>query len=421
MKRIFIPAFVAAGLLNATYAQTEQPTSSLQTENSLTAFNPAISVIIDGLYYAENSKEGMSHTKEEMSGFGHAHSGEEEHDHGLEEGFNLRHLELQFSAEVDNYFKAAAIIAVSEDGAEVEVAEVETTGLPWGLQAKGGKFFSDFGYINAQHSHQWDFSDQPLIYELTLGEHGLNEIGAQLSWLAPTPFYLLFGGEIFQGGNEKMFAEVDADELPSPDGPGLGVGWVKFGPNLSGNHACQFGLFGATGRDQEEHDGDGDGDADHWLDGWSSFVGVDAVYKYYGGKSYGQGDWIVQAEYLYRTVDLTVEQHDLNPSLVGNDKVNKQDGFYAQTTYGFLPRWRGGLRLDMVGLTNSEELPDGTDSDFGDSWRTSAMVDFSPSEFSRIRFQVSNGDYETEDGTQNVWEGFLQLTVSLGAHGAHTF
>lgn len=421
MKRIFMPAFVAAGLLNATFAQTEQPTVSLQTENSLTAFNPAVSVIIDSLYYAESSKEGMSHTKEEMSGFGHSHAEEEEHDHGFEEGFNLRHLELQFSAEVDHYFKASAIAAISEEGAEMEVAEIETTGLPWGLQAKAGKFFSNFGYINAQHSHAWDFSDQPLIYELTLGEHGLNEKGAQLSWLAPTPFYLLFGAEVFQGENEKMFATVEADELPASDGPGLGVGWVKFAPNLSGNHACQFGLFGASGRHQEEHDGDEDGVADHWLDGRSSFWGADAVYKYDAGKSYGQGDWTVQAEYLYRVVDLTVEQHDLSPAVVGNDKVNKQDGFYTQVAYGFMPRWRGGLRLDMVGLTNSEEVPSGLESDYGESWRTSAMVDFSPSEFSRIRFQASNGDYETEDGTQNVWDAFVQLTVSLGAHGAHTF
>jgi hypothetical protein len=327
MKPVIIPALAAAGLLSAAYAQTEQPTLSSRPDNSLTAFNPAVSVIIDTLYYAESSKEGMSHTKEEMSGFGHAHGGEEEHDHGFEEGFNLRHLELQFSAEIDSYLKAMAIAAISEDGAEMEVAEIETTGLPWGLQVKAGKFYSDFGYINAQHAHAWDFSDQPLIYELTLGEHGLNEKGAQLSWLAPTPFYLLFGAEVFQGENEKMFVAVETDELPSSDGPGLGVGWVKFAPNLSGNHACQLGLFAATGRHQEEHDGDEDGTADHWLDGRSSFWGADAVYKYDAGKAYGQGDWVVQAEYLYRTVDLTVEQHDLNAALAGSDKVNTQDGF----------------------------------------------------------------------------------------------
>ncbi|MBN2161445.1 MAG: hypothetical protein JXR25_05730 [Pontiellaceae bacterium] len=411
MKSFIVPALAATGLFANTYAD----------DTSLTAFNPAVSVIVDTVYYGENSSEGMSHLKEEMSGFGHVHADGEEHHHGFEEGFNMRHLELQFSAEVDSYFKASAIAAISEDGAEMETAEIETTCLPWGLQARAGKFFSDFGYINARHSHEWDFTDQPLIYELALGSHGLNEKGAQLSWLAPTPFYLLLGAEVFQGENEKLFTAVETDELPAHDGPGLGVGWIKFSPTLPGNHACQMGLFGAAGRHQEEHDGNGDGTADHWLDGYNAFWGGDAVYKYNSSRPYGQGDLTVQAEYLFRRTDLTVEQHDLLPALVGSDKVNEQDGFYLQGTYGFMPRWRGGLRLDMVGLTNSEQAPDGTDSSYGESWRSSAMVDFSPSEFSRIRFQVSNGDYETEDGTQNVWEGFIQLVVSLGAHGAHKF
>jgi len=60
--------------------------------------------------------------------------------------------------------------------------------------------------------------------------------------------------------------------------------------------------------------------------------------------------------------------------------------------------------------------------EFGDSWRASAMVDFRPSEFSQVRFQVSNGDYDLGDeGVENVWEAFVQLTFSLGAHGAHKF
>ena len=421
MKRFLMPAFAAAGLLAATYANTEQPDLSSNQSSSLKAFNPAVSVIVDTLFYAEDSKEGMAHTKEGMAGFGHAHHGGEEHHHGYENGFNLRHLELQFSAEVDNYFKASAIAAVSEDCAEIETAEIETTCLPGGFQAKAGKFFSDFGYINARHSHEWDFTDQPLIYELAFGSHGLNEKGAQVSWLAPTPFYLLAGAEALQGENEKMFSDIGSEELPSHNGPRLGIGWLKIAPNLPGNHACQLGLFGATGKQQEAHDGNGDETMDHWLDGDSTFWGGDVVYKYDSTRSYGQGDLTVQAEYFARKVDLTVEQHDLNPALVGNSKVNEQDGFYAQAVYGFLPRWRGGLRFDMVGLTNSEETPDGGSFKYGDSYRTSAMVDFTPSEFSRIRFQVGNGDYETATGTENVWEGFVQLMVSLGAHGAHKF
>lgn len=291
--------------------------------------------------------------------------------------------------------------------------------MPWGLKLRGGKFYSDFGYINAQHAHQWDFTDQPLIYNLTLGEHGLNEKGLQLSWLAPTPFYFLAGIEAFQGENEKMFSYHGEKPLPTHDGPRVSVGWVKLGPNLSGAHALQFGVFAATGKHQEEHDGDENGVADHWLDGDSSFWGGDVVYKYNAPRPYGQGDIVLQAEYFYRKKDLTLVAHDLAPGYVGKKRVDEQDGYYVQAIYGFLPRWRAGVRWEKVGLTNESELPNGTRENFDDSYRISAMVDFTPSEFSRIRLQTNYGSYQTEDGAEDVTEVFVQWMVSIGAHGAH--
>ena len=136
--------------------------------------NPDVSAIVDMFYTNDDTKEGMGHVKEEIAGFTETPGIVEEHEHahGTEEGFNLRHLELQFSAAVDPYFKGSAIAAVDMEGAELETAEVETTSLPWGLTVKGGKFYSNFGYINSKHAHQWDFTDQTLVYELLLGEHG---------------------------------------------------------------------------------------------------------------------------------------------------------------------------------------------------------------------------------------------------------
>jgi hypothetical protein len=330
-------------------------------------------------------------------------------------------LELQFSADVDPYFKGAAIAAIDLDGAEMETAEIETTCLPWGLKLRGGKFYSDFGYINAQHAHQWDFTDQPLIYKLCLGDHGLNDKGLQFSWLAPTPFYLLAGVEAFQGDNENMFAYHGEEPLPTHDGPRVGVGWLKIGPTLPGNHALQFGAFAATGKHQEEHDGDADGTADHWLDGDSTFWGGDIVYKYNAPKPHGQGDVIVQAEYFSRKKDLELVAHDLAPQFVGNSRVDEQNGYYAQAVYGFLPRWRAGVRWEQVGLTNDSELPNGTAQSFGASDRAGGMLDFTPSEFSRIRLQANRGSYETVEGTEDVTEVYVQWMVSLGAHGAHKF
>ena len=418
-----LPSLAAVLCIPQVLAQ-EPSTGKTGLPSMIQSMNPDLSAIVDMYYYDENSDEGMGHIAGEIAGFGHSHAEgeEEEHHHGSDNGFNLRHLELQVSAEVDPYFKASAIAAIDLESAELEEAVMETTSLPYGLKIKGGKFFSDFGYINAQHSHSWDFTDQPLIYQLALGAHGLNDKGLQLSWLAPTPFYLMAGAEAFQGdGEAPLFSYVGEEPLPTRDGPRIGVGWLKIGPNLPGNHGLQFGLFAATGKHQEAHDGNEDGEEDHWLDGDSSFWGADAVYKYNASQAYGQGDVIVQAEYFSLKKDMNLIAHDLAPQLVGNSRVDEQDGYYVQMTYGFLPRWRAGLRWEQVGLTNQSELPNGSTEEFDSSNRASAMVDFTPSEFSRIRLQANQGSYETEEGREEVTEFFVQWMVALGAHGAHAF
>ena len=84
-------------------------------------------------------------------------------------------------------------------------------------------------------------------------------------------------------------------------------------------------------------------------------------------------------------------------------------------------RWRAGLRWDRVGLTNSSRLPNGTKLDFDETDRLSAMVDFSPTEFSRLRLQVSRGDYALGGRHKDEWQLFFQLIISLGKHGAHKF
>ena len=427
MTCAFCAGPLLAALLAASAAAAQPETNAVAEssapQRSFQSFNPDVAAIVDMFYHHDDSEEGISHVAEEIAGFGHHHAeAGEEHHHGPDEGINLRHLELQFSAEVDPYFKGSAIAAIDLESAELEEAVIETTCLPFGLKVKGGKFFSDFGYINAQHSHQWDFTDQPLIYQLALGAHGLNDKGLQVSWLAPTPFYLLAGVEAFQGDSEApLFAYIGEEPLPTHDGPRTGVGWLKIGPNLPGNHALQFGLFGATGTDQEAHDGDGDGAEDQWLDGDSSFWGADAVYKYNAPHPHGQGDFVAQAECFSLRKDLGLVAHDLAPELVGSRRVDDRDGYYVQATYGFLPRWRLGARWEQVGLTNESELPDGETEEFGTSDRASAMLDFTPSEFSRIRLQANQGSYETEEGTEDVTEVYVQWMVSLGAHGAHKF
>ena len=53
-----------------------------------------------------------------------------------------------------------------------------------------------------------------------------------------------------------------------------------------------------------------------------------------------------------------------------------------------------------------------------DPTRQSAMVDWSPSEFSRLRLQVARDKSRSGESDNQVW---LQYVMSLGAHGAHKF
>jgi hypothetical protein len=46
------------------------------------------------------------------------------------------------------------------------------------------------------------------------------------------------------------------------------------------------------------------------------------------------------------------------------------------------------------------------------------MIDYNPSEFSRIRLQLAT-DRSRQDATDN--QVFVQYQMSLGAHGAHGF
>jgi hypothetical protein len=365
-----------------------------------------LSVVLDTYFYHDTADEAGS-LPGRMAGFA---GGENE---GPENGFNLREVELGLSAEVDPYFRAWATVSVDEEGAGFEEAVLQTTSLPYGLTLSGGKIKSGIGRLNRQHAHAWDFLDAPLVYRAMFGDEGLSGDGVQLTWLAPTPFYLLFGTEVFNGDNDPSFNVSDAEDMPQHDAPRLYTAFMKTGPDLGPNHALQFGLSGLSGRHQVWDEDEAAG-----ADGESRIFGTDFVYKYDAKRSHGEGDFLLQGEYFYRDQDLddTVGAWQDLPSWTA-----QQDGYYVQGLYGFLPCWRTGLRWDQVGLINDVQNPEEGDLSYGDSYRLAAMLDWKLSEFSLLRFQAGHGWYATEDGREDAWECALQWQVTFGKHGAHDF
>lgn len=391
------------------YESFKQTAATVVPPSALEGVDLDLSVVLDMNFYHDTGDEGVGHLKQHLRGFGHHHD-EEGHEHGFEDGFNLRHVELGFTAEVDPYFRAWTTVAVDEDGAELEEAVLQTTSLPHGLTLSGGRIKSGIGRLNRQHSHNWDFLDQPLVNELFFGEHGLTEDGLQLTWLAPTPFYLLFGTEVFNGNNEQSFNVSDAEALPEHDAPRLWTGFVKAGPDLGPDQALQFGLSALAGRHQVEHEDD------ECADGDTVIFGTDFVYKYDAKRAHGHGDFVLQGEYFYRDMDL-----DGEGDWSGSPWTAKQDGYYVQGLYGFLPRWRAGLRWDQVGLVNDVSSPEDGDQAYDDSRRAATMLEWKLSEFSLLRAQAGRGWYDTEDGREDAWEFALQWQVTFGKHGAHDF
>src|SRR3989441_1375667 len=129
----------------------------------------------------------------------------------INRGFSLRNAEIALDGAVDPYFKGFANIVFKLDKnneTEVELEETyfQSTSLPANLQLKAGQFFAAFGRQNSQHPHTWAFVDEPLILNRTFGGDGLRSIGAQLSWLVPTPFYTEAFLGVFDGQGGTAFS-----------------------------------------------------------------------------------------------------------------------------------------------------------------------------------------------------------------------
>ena len=396
-----------------------------------TAFNPKLSVILDGNYYHDDADgEGTEVLGEAFragAGHGHAAAGGGHAHGGADNGFNFREAEIWAGATVDPYFDASATLAVASDGdVELEEAFAQTRFLPAGLRVKAGKFFSDIGYINRQHPHEWDFTDQNLVHQNLFGNN-LGDIGAQLTWLPKLPFYTLLGFEAFQGDQERFGALVeDADEREElnlsdeDDGPRLFTGFVKVAPDLGYNHALQLGASVAHST-QSQLIGEID-EEEAGFEGDQTLWGLDLVYKYDSPRSHGAGDFVIQSEYLYDQKDLTLKAFEDDPSLVGGDREFTTDGWYVQGWYGIAPRWQLGLRYDVLGLTNEAEGVGGNE-EFDESDRWTLALTYRPSEFSLVRLNAATADIVTsEEGDRDdLAYIYLQYILSLGSHGAHKF
>jgi len=378
------------------------PSPAPATGGGANAFNPAISLILGGSYTNASRDPGDWH----MAGF--VPSGDENGPGAR--SFNLGESELTFSASIDPYFSGQLTASINgENEIEVEEAFFRTTALQNGLSIKGGRFFSGFGYLNEVHAHAWDFVDQPLVYQAFFGGQ-YKQNGVQVKWLAPTDLFLEFGAE---GGNGDGFP---ATRLEKNGLNGVTL-FAHLGGDIGDYTSWRTGLSYLTQRAEDRvggiEDADGaplfdafTGDSDTWV--------ADAVLKWAPSP---RRQLKVQAEYMHRHESGDI--FDAAGDLLADDYRNTQSGWYLQSVYQFAARWRAGIRYDSLdsGTPAYAFAPPNLLDASPD--RISVMLDWNPSEFSRLRAQYDWDDARDDGQTDHIWR--LQYIYGIGAHGAHKY
>ena len=369
--------------------------------SSISAFNPAISVILQGRY----ANLSQDPSKFALSGF--APGG----DIGPgRRGFSLGESELAMFANVDDKFAGNLIVSLSpENTVSVEEAYGLWLTAPYGVVPKFGRFFSGLGYLNEQHQHAWDFIDAPLAYQAFLGGQYATD-GIQAKWVAPIDHYLEIGAE---AGNGDGFP----GNARNRNGAGSAAVFAHTGGDIGLSNNWRAGLSylrtRAQGRGYALADNAGI-DADVSFTGTSHVAVADFVWKYAPNGNAHDTSFKLQAEYLWRR-----ERGDFN-YVTASDYSSRQSGWYLQGVYQFMPTWRIGARFDRLDPGTTDY--GGNSAFFGatdfNPKRYTVMADYTPSEFSRLRLQFAQSR-PLPDVTDNQW--FLQYILSLGAHGAHKY
>ena len=385
------------------------PTPSAPSASTLAAFNPGISVVLQGTY---------AHLSQDPSQFAINRFQTSEDVGPGRRGLGLGESEITFFGNIDDKFAGNLTVSLSpQNSVEVEEAYGVLTALPDGVVPKFGRFFSGIGYLNEQHQHVWDFQDAPLAYQAFLGGQ-FTQDGAQVKWVAPTDTFLEFGGEL---GNGDAFPGSPRNS----NSVGAGSLFVHTGGDIGDKSSWRAGLSYLQTRasDREATLPDSAGNlANVAFSGTSHIAIADFVWKYAPTGNAQLTNFKVQGEYFWRreSGDLTYDADgSLGLTQTGAYK-STQSGWYLQGIWQFMPQWRAGLRYDRLNPGNPDY---GVNDAFlvTDSFhpqRATVMVDYTPSEFSRFRIQYAQSKTRP-DFTDNQF--FLQYILSLGAHPAHKF
>ncbi len=290
----------------------------------------------------------------------------------------FQELELGIQSVIDPYARADIFISFEPSGVSVEEAYMTTLALPFGLQARAGKFYSPFGRLNQQHPHVWDFVDAPLALDRLVSASQLGGPGVDVAWLAPLPWFAEF----------HLFGQTTTPAFEDKEQRTLGGRVLQY---FDVGDAAALGVGLSAARIEEPVFGS-----------WRDLGGADVHLKL--RPPWTRSYLVLQGEAFVRrlTAPSVPDQTDWG----GYAQALWRDGPYFAygARYDFAPAFQNG-RIGIVQVDGTEH-------------RLSAIASWFPSEFQKVRLQ---GAWDRLPGGQNGLELILQLEFVIGAHGAHPF
>ncbi|MCI0585274.1 MAG: TonB-dependent receptor [Planctomycetes bacterium] len=339
-------------------------------------------------------------------------------------GFKITNLEFVFENAVDPYFDLTVIPVMSveegETGLELEEAYGKTRALPGNLRLLAGEWFTHFGRHNSMHAHAWEFSTIPLFLPRFFGPDGFRNPGLELSWIAPTSFFLegLASLQQADGENGRSFSFEPTDDPTDPTQT-LG-GHSLLDEDVEGVRDLATTLRLSASTDLSE--------TTTLLGGVSAMFGDNATGPHERTAIYGADLYLrwkpIEARRGFPFVSWQTEAawRDLeaaaDPSTGAPDETLDDFGGYSQVVWGFFDRWTAGGRVDYAngdgGLARSDDpLRDRRA-------RGALALTWYPTEFSKLRFEYGL-DRAAHLDDRLVSSFVLQLEFLIGTHAAHKF
>ncbi|MBN2135842.1 MAG: hypothetical protein JW737_08940 [Acidobacteria bacterium] len=383
---------------NFMFADGDKDNTGTVQVSSQSLFNPQISVIGDFLFFYSDLDDSI-----------------------LEDGFDIREVEVSFSSNIDVFARADFYFGIhresdSDEHSDSEEHDHSSIGpghpshyamhleegyvtflaLPADFQLKLGKIRTAVGRANTKHLHSLNWIDYPLVVQNYFGDEGMAGVGGELSWLTPLPFYTEIKYQLLHDESDAYFNTGEEAEWYH------NFHWKSFF-ELGADHSLELGFsyFLAESQIAHEHEyaeeaADNDAEEEHvYEDIVHSIFAANMTYMWRPAIRAKYTKIILTAEYYYFMSD--------------NDELKDSTGLYAALDYQFASRWMIGARYDY---TERPYDPDRYEN------HISGYFTFIQSEYAYLRAGYTFADISDAESDNRF---YLQLNFGIGPHRAHDF